>query len=258
MKMQKLNPLEQKIVNIALYHGDNEPSKWSGTTNKFDEWYRVAHAHILNKIRPRVEHHLVNYWPTYFLWASGATHKRSFYEDRAYLYKEGIFGTGYTVLTLRNLVLVSLKQVTSRFPLFDKGMISGVLGRMVGEVDNRQPFKEDRVTAIPLDSILDAQLIHTQEGSDAIAVRTANEQILMFEHFTNQQEEIVAAIRMAKSGKLARILNPTDEPNVATLTPDTSSENPVMKLKQLKEMLDLNLINEETYTAKRTEILSKM
>jgi membrane protease subunit (stomatin/prohibitin family) len=40
--------------------------------------------------------------------------------------------------------------------------------------------------------------------------------------------------------------------------PSTSDDDPVAKLKKLKEMLDLGLIEQSEYDAKKTEIMSKM
>lgn len=261
--MTNLTSVEQEIVNAAQYFQSNQPNKWKGQTDKFDAWYELAHRYMLGQTWPKIKSNnewLIDYWPTYFLWGASSAHKRSFYEDRHYLYKMGTFGTGYTCLTLSNLYIVSLKQATERFPLYQqgaKGFIRGVLGRMTGEVDDRMALKEDRAYTIPLQSLLDAQIIQDQERSDIIALRTMNNQLLVYEHFTGQREMIVTAIRMAHTGKLAQVLGLQPKAQNQQST-SSGKENPVEKLKQLKQMLNSGLISTQEYEVKKADILSRM
>lgn len=44
----------------------------------------------------------------------------------------------------------------------------------------------------------------------------------------------------------------------ATQTPQALAEDPVQKLKQLKDMLDASLISQEEYDSKKADILSRM
>ena len=261
--MTNLTSLEQEIVKTAQYYQSNQPYKWEGQTDKFDAWYELAHRYMMGQTWPKIKSNnelLVDYWPTYFMWGASSAHKRAFYEDRHYLYKMGAFGTGYTCLTLSNLYIVSLKQATERFPLYQqgaKGFFGGVLGRMAGEVDDRTPLKEDRAYTIPLQSVLDAQIIQDQERRDVIALRTMNDQLLIHDHFTGQLEEIVTAIRIVNTGKLAQVLGLGPKPQTQTAT-SSDKEAPVEKLKQLKQMLDAGLISPQEYEVKKSDILSRM
>ena len=261
--MANLTSLEEAIVNTAQYYQSNQPGKWTGKNIKFDAWYELAYKYVMEQTWPKIKSNnelLVNYWPTYFVWGASSAHKRAVYEDRHYLYRMGIFGTGYTCLTLSNVHIVSLKQATEKFPLYEqgaKGFIGQVLGRWAGEVDDRMPMKEDKAYTIPLQSILDAQIIQDQERDDVIAVRTVNDQLLIHSHFTGQLEEIVMAIRMAHTGKIAQALGL--EPKTQNQQPTSSEkETPVEKLNQLKQMLDAGLINTQEYEAKKADILSRM
>jgi hypothetical protein len=250
--MDDLDELEQRIINTAKYHQSHPPKQWSGTSRLFDNWYTLAHHHLLNAILPKIEHQLVNYWPTYILWTPSAARSGS------YTYKEGGFGTGYTVLTLKNIVLISLGQITTQFPLYKQGA-RGFAGRMLsgffGEMDNRCPVAGDRVHRVHIDSILDVQVIQTRDSETPIALRTIDELFHLYEHFKNQRSEIVAAIRMTKSGILSRALNLQS----AVVNPSTTSTgNPVEKLAQLKQMLDAGLINPQEYESKKLDILSRL
>lgn len=260
--MTNLTSLEQQIVKTAEYYQSNPPYKWKGQTDKFDVWYELAYKYMMGETWLKIKSNnefLVNYWPTFFLWGASSAHKRAFYEDHHYLYKMGTFGTGYTCLTLSNLYIVSLKQVTERFPLYQQGaigFISEVLGRMGGEVDDRKPLKEDRAYTIPVQSVLGVQIIQDKEKSDVITLRTMNDQLIIDAHFTGQLEEIVTAIRMAHTGKLAQVLGLSPKSQNQQLA--SGEEAPVEKLKQLKQMLDGGLISTQEYEAKKADILSRM
>jgi hypothetical protein len=257
--------LEQEIVNAVQYYQSNQPNRWKGQTNKFDAWYELAYKYMMGQTWPKIKSNgelLVEYWPTYFLWGQHSAHKRAFYEDRHYLYKMGTFGTGYTCLTLSNLYIVSLGQATERFPLYEQrgmgGFFGGVLGRMAGEVDHREPLREDRAYTIPVQSVLDAQIIQDQEQSDVIALRTMNDQLLIHNHFSGQLEEILAAISMVHTGKLAQALGLQSKRQSQSTTTSSNQQSPVEKLKQLKQMLDSGLISNQEYETKKVDILSKM
>lgn len=187
--MTTLTAIEQQTANRVRWYQSNQPSKWSGSDASFNAWYDLAYQHFLERALPRVKSAneiLVGCWPTYFVWSATAAHKRAVYEDRHYLYKMGTFGTGYTCLTMSNLYIVSLKETTARFPLVDRGMkgfVGGVLGRMAGEVDDRRALMEDRAYVISMQSVLDAQVMQDQDRRDVIGLRTANEQLLIYQHF---------------------------------------------------------------------------
>lgn len=262
--MSGLSPLEQETVDWAIHYKSHEPILYKGEKpSQFDAWYAMIHQHMMKHTWPRItgaKEHLVQYWPTYFLWGARSAQKRAAYDDRHYLYKMGTFGTGYTCLTLTNLYVVSLEQATKKFPLFVQGtvgFISAVFGRMGGEVEDRHPLREDRSYAIPLESILDGQVTQNEDHRDMIALRTMNDQFQIHNHFNGGLERIETAIRMARTGRLAGAAGFVSVPQSQQIS---ASENgdPVVKLKQLKQMLDAGLISPQEYERKKAEILAKM
>ncbi|MBN1236655.1 MAG: PH domain-containing protein [Methanotrichaceae archaeon] len=57
----------------------------------------------------------------------------------------------------------------------------------------------------------------------------------------------------------ARVIEASTHANVPILSPTISHvDDPVRKLKQIKEMLDAGLINQAEYDSKKTELLSRM
>lgn len=119
-------------------------------------------------------------------------------------------------------------------------------------------MKQDDLAAIPLDSIIDAQVIKTDDDPYTVAVRTANERILIFAHFTGGHDLLATAIRMAKSGKLAALMGQGKQPTVDASRTQTPNEVALNQLQQLKQMLDLKLITEKEYETKKAEILARM
>jgi len=263
-KMTSLTDLEQKIVNSAQYYQSKQPFKWKGNTDKFEIWYELAYKNFMEQIWPKIKSNnelLVNYWPTYFVWGTSSNHRRTAFENRYYLHKKGTFGTGFLCLTLSNLYIVSLKKVTERFPLYDRGMkgfLREVLvDRTMGEVDDRLPLNENRQYIIPVQSVLDAQIIQDQDSCDVIALQTTNDQILIHNHFTGQLEEIALALRMVHTAKLTQVLG-LELKSQTELSNSSDIGSPLEKLKQLKQMLDAGLINNKEYETKKTDILSRM
>lgn len=260
--MAVLSSSEQQIVDTAWWYQSNQPLKWSGTDDRFNAWYDLAYQHLLERTLPRIRSTneiLVGCWPAYFVWGASSAHKRAFYEDRHYLYKMGTFGTGYTCLTVSNLYIASLKDATARFPLYDRGMkgfIGDVFGRMAGEVDDRKALMEDRAYYISMQSVLDAQIVQDQDRRDAMAFRTVNEQVLIYQHFSGSLAEIEAAYRMVHSGKLAHELGIASVPSEQLEA--SEHDSPVVKLRQLKEMLDAGLISSQEYESKKADILARM
>lgn len=261
--MVTLNAVEQKIVESAQHHQSKHPTRWKGQTDEYDAFYDEIHNHMMAETWPKIQsdhERMVAYWPAYFLWGSKLVQKRDLFEDRHYLHKMGTFGTGYACLTMSNLYTISLKQATEKFPLYEKGAIGfafKVLSRMGGESDDRRPLREDRTSFLAVQSILDSQIVIDDDKRDVIALRTVNEQLLVYNHFSGHLEEIVTAIAMVRTGKLAQALGlqpKGQDQQLAAL----GREDPVEKLRQLKQMLDSGLINLQEYETKKVDILSRM
>lgn len=89
-------------------------------------------------------------------------------------------------------------------------------------------------------------------------MRTANETVQIYEHFTGTHDEIVTAIRIVKPGKLATLMGLSQQPAADVPRPQPSDTNDLHQLQKLKQMLDMKLITEKEYEAKKAEILSRM
>lgn len=267
--MQSLTPSEQHLVDAARFHRTNQPLKWQSSnkdSNKlYRTWYEIGYEHLIKQTLPRIRsrnEHLVQCWPTYFLWGQGLAHKRFAWEDRSYLHKLGTFGTGYTCLTLSRLYIVALKDLTKRYPLVEggaTGFVTRVFGRMGGEEDSREPITSDRTYDLDVKSILDAQVIQDVGARDAVAVRTANEQILVYRHFTHQDEEIALAIQMVLNRKMAQALGVQNQVERIESTASNSLKGDnAANLQELKRLFDLGLISDQEYSSKKAEILSRL
>lgn len=270
--MMNLTSSEQKIVDVAIGYRTNQPEKWQSSKkdrNKyFQAWYDNGYDHLMKHTLPKIRsnnEHLIQYWFTMFLWGQGLAHKRAAWEDRSYLTKLGTFGTGYACLTLSHLYVVALKDLTKKFPLVEGGTVGfafRVLDRMTGEEDDRRRIVSDKMYDIAIPSILDAQVIQDNDKRDAVALRTLNEQLLIYEHFESDNEEIALAIQLVLNGKLAQALGiqsrgiDNHEPVAPTSGP--SEVDHVAKLQELKRLMDLGLITEQDYASKKSEILSRL
>lgn len=132
--MQKLSELEQRILDKAIRFQTSKPAQAQSAEKKFEYWYQLAHSHLLRVTMPKLTNSLVGVWLTSFLWGASSVHKRSTFDDRTYLYREGTFGTGYTVVTLDSLYTVSLKELTARYPRFDTGFMGQFFSALGGEI----------------------------------------------------------------------------------------------------------------------------
>lgn len=270
--MMNLTPAEQEIINSAMNYRSSQPKKWQSSNKeankRFQAWYDNGYDHLTKQTLPKIRsnnENLVQYWFTMFLWGQGLAHKRAVWEDRSYLTKLGTFGTGYACLTLSHLYVVALKDLTKKFPLVEGGTVGfafRVLDRMTGEEDDRRRIVSDKMYDIAIPSILDAQVIQDSDKRDAVALRTLNEQLLIYEHFTSENEQIALAIQLVLSGKLTQALgiqpHGMDKSRPVVSESDPLEIDHVAKLKDLKKLLDLGLITEQDYAAKKSEILSRL
>lgn len=256
--MQPGSELEQRMLDRAIYHQTNRPQQAQSTDGPLAGWRQPIHAHLLRATMPKLTAGLVGYWLTSFLWGCSAAQPRGGCAENISLYREGAFGSGYSVVTLSSLYIVSLQELTTGRSAYDLDTVSKFWNGVNGEAEQLQLLAEDDTLVIPLDAILDASVLTTVDGAHIVVVRTARETIHLFAHLAGEYEEIATAIRMAKSGKLAALLGRGKAPATEVSRPPAANEDAVDQLRQLKVMLDLKLITEKEYEEKKAEILARM
>lgn len=151
--------------------------------------------------------------------------------------------------------------------------------KVFGQVDFEDYIWRDLRDAQLNEGMLRATFsVMTIDGRRIGVIDLPKEQARRVYQFAQQMEEYVLEERRIREMEEKRAASgaiymntppmpamPTFQPQSATNAPQPSvaasapqQENPVEKLKQLKEMLDAGLITNEMYETKRNEILSKM
>lgn len=260
--MTNLTDQEKKFLEIATYHQTHLPMKWENNEIKAlcDLVYQDLVNNKLNEINKNKDTFL-RYWLSYFLFSTSENYKRAHYEEKQYLYKNGIISTGYVILTLDHLYLVMFKKFTELFPLYDvgvKGFFDDVIYRMAGQVNNINPLKEDRIIRLEMSSIKEVENGQDLKGYyDGIWIYTRNNQYFIKNYFKGNLQEMEVAIKMVHSGRLAKELNLIDSKN-STGEEIKHFENHFENLKQLNLMLQQGLISNAEYELKKNEILKRM
>jgi len=254
---------EEQIKANALRYQQNGIEKWEGTNpSKFDAFYQAIFQHCTSSLLPHLKtraEKLVEYWPASFLWGTRSEYKRGFADDRAYLYKEGTFATGYFVVTDKSAYLVALRNMTDQFPRFATGtggFALRVMKRMGGESDERRPIKEDKIWIIPYSTILAAEIGQDDERSEVLFIRTTLELWHIYDHFNGTLEMMNQAVTMGTSGKLAAIwTSPTTH---QSQSPKAPSAEILEMLKKLGELKDAGVLTESEFEQKKKDLLSRL
>lgn len=256
-----MTTLEETIRDNAIWYQTNTKSQVSANDMKFNdrhlEWYSLIHKHYQNSLLSQLKNQderFIEYWPTLFMWGTSSASKISGSEYiNTVEHKYGNFGTGYLCLSDKNLYIVVFAQLTKKFPLIRKDAVGWFFNVMTDISDERNPIKEDKVRAINYSSVDAAEITDDNELKwERIYLRTSAGVYYIYSHFNNCKEEILAAIKMGVSGKLASIWSSNSNDNKTSLV-----DVPEL-LKKLKELRDNDIINEEEFQEKKRKLLSKI
>ncbi len=255
--MPNLTEFEEFLLNRIDYFLVNDPIKQEGKNYEKKKWWDRAYDHLLGHVDPIMKKNgetFIQYWPGKFFTGEKKEYKRAYYEDKHYLNVSGIFGTGYIAMTIENLYIVSLGELTKEYPLYNlglKGFASDVFLRMQGEVNQRKPLLEDKIYKIFMNSIKNAQIVLDDRGVDAVDIRTTNQNFLFYTHFPDYPDDIINCIHYAISGKLDQLLlnkNQVSKDQVDVME----------KLRNLKKLFDEDIISKEEFEEKKNEYLSQL
>lgn len=259
-----MNNLEQEIWRNAKQYETAHRAQWEGIkSSKFDVFYKTIHYHFHNILLPEIKNRnerFVEYWPSLFFWGGRSVHKRSFMDDRAYLYKSGTFATGYLCLSSKTAYIVGLAKMTQQFPLYatgGMGFMFKVLGRMTGEADERQPLNSDKTWAISYGSMLGAEIAEGSERTERLFVRTAVELYHIVSHFDDTLVKMATGMNMGISGKLEAIWSEPATDSQATQAKVLSSEI-IETLKKLGDLKDAGVLTDAEFELKKKDLLSRL
>lgn len=252
-----MNATQQQVVERLNFY-KQDPNAWQWIKNHENDktyggWWRVVAQHLERVMLPRLkESHeiLVEYMLAWLHWGQELSYHEVI-DGRAFNVKTGLYGTGYICLTDQNVHIASFAELTRKYPLLKSlgsvgGFLSFMVGEMVGDRENRKALQKDGFWTIPLKSILDAQVVSSNEGPDYITLATnsTNWNLYVGDKITLT----LTAINMARFNQLQ---GQVAKPNVR----DEVDNELRAKLQHLKELLDDGLITQADFDAKKQEIL---
>lgn len=255
-----MTDLQQEIRNHIKYYQSHALTEWKNADKKrqrkYNLWYERAHKHfdatILPRIRERQEK-LIDVYPAQFFWSGGSEYKQGAFDNRPFVYKNGSFGTGYLAQTDRSLYIVSLRELTEKYPLYPsafstEGFLDTLFSSMAGERDNRRPVRKDLEEVIPLSTIIGAKMA-SGDIRTTPHIYTRASSIQVYPHFGDADELILTGIHMFMAG--------TKSPS--SDTGNTSKSDELVKLlKQLQELRAAGVLSEEEFSAKKEDLLSRL
>lgn len=226
---------------------ERKPGKWSATDNTSDFWYQSIYRHLMDQVWPKLSgdtETFIEYWPCFMEWGKHSKVKGS--RDDVYTMTYSTYGSGYLLLTTKNLYLFSLADVTRKFPLYEGGFIASFLSIGIGKT-NRQVEKTDQRWSIPYTSISGAQIT-----GDELTVITATMTWEISEHFRNHLPIMLAGINAGISGKYTSNSRPTIK------SPAVQRDEVFGLLKQLNELRIQGILNEAEFESKKKELLARL
>mgnify|MGYP001109814880 CR=1 FL=1 len=254
--MPLLTEFEEFLLDRIDYWKTNDPIKIKDENIEKKKWWDKAYNHLIEHFYPMTKNNgetFIQYWPVKFFTGEKKEYKRAYYEDKHYLNVSGIFGTGYIAMTIENLYIVCLGELTKDYPLHHLGLksfASDVFLRMQGEVNQRKPLLEDKIYKIFMNSIINAQIALDEEG-DVVDLRTKNQKFLFFAPSLDITEDIVNCIEYVISGKLDKLLINENQDSIDQL-------DVMEKLRKLKKLFDEDIISKEEFEEKKKEYLSQL
>lgn len=257
---QNMNATQQQVIErLNLYKHDSNAWQWIKNHEKdkaYGEWWRVVAQHFEKVMLPRLiesREILVEYMLAWLHWGQEISYHQVI-GDRAFDVKTGLYGTGYICFTNENIHIASFAELTRKYPLLKSagsvgGFLSLMLGEMVGKRDKRMALQKDGFWTIPLRSVLDAQIVSSNEGPECVTLATNS---TIWNLYVGEKTSFtLTAINMARFNQLE---GQVAKPNVR----DTFTNEHRAKLQHLKELLDDGLITQDDFDAKKQEILSHL
>ena len=252
--------LEQQIIDNALYYKANGKGQTSSKSGKSASWYTNIHQHFESVLIPHMrksQENFVEYHPVWFLFGETASYKQGISSGKMYRHTYGTYGTGYICFTDKNVYITALNSLTQEYPLYltgSKGFMLRVLEGMVGERNDRKPYKGDNTWTINYPSVVGAQITQVEGNSNEIVyMKTTTVDWQIEEHFAGELPSILTGINMGISGKLAQIWV-----SKQSNTDGQSSPEVIELLEKLGELKSAGIITETEFEQKKQELLSRI
>jgi len=216
-------------------------------------WYDRAYRHFNELLLPQIQdqgEHFVEYWECYLFWGQKTT--QSMYQGTSAYVHNATSGAGYVCATDKTIVLVSLRDVTRRF-VKKRGLIGRMFFAALRSYDFSRREMNDKTSAVS-----HGDIVGISSDDDWIILNTVSEDWRVFPYFNSDKPSLLAALNMARRGRLVDIWRPK-EPEPPMTTQNAASQDDIFgAIKQLKELRDIGAISEEEYQAKKDELLSRL
>lgn len=186
----------------------------------------------------------IMYWPCFMEWGKHSRVKGT--RDDVYTMTYSTYGSGYLLLTTKNLYLFSLADVTRKFPLYEGGLITSFLSIGIGKT-NRQVEKTDQAWSIPYSSISGAQITGNE-----LTVVTAAMKWEISEHFRNHLPIMLAGINSGISGKYM------SNSGAAIKGIAVQRDDVFGLLRQLNELKMQGILSDVEFENKKKELLARL
>lgn len=230
---------------------------WTGHKDR-EVWHNAVYTHVSQQLLPRLKNaqeRFVEYWPARFMWGARSEHEQSI-SNRSVIYKvqKGVFGTGYLCITDRNIYIYSFAKLTDKYPMYRKGVMDFVFNALAQEMDLTEKSERDQYWTVPNETVLGTQVIENYYKRNVVSLVTLPMTWEILPAFSNGMDEVLAAINLARSGRLATAGRKS---NADQATPTISAEATNL-LRKLAELTDAGVLTEAEFVAKKREILSRL
>jgi hypothetical protein len=242
--------MEQQLIDLALYYEKNSKPQESSTSGKNVSWYRAIHEHFNKITLPHIQkqhEHFVEYWPVKFSFGENASYKQGLSSGKLYRSTSGTFGTGYISFSDKNIYISALSALTKEYPLYKKSFMDDLFDGLQGQMNDREPYKGDKTWAIEYPSLVGAQITQS-DGSDVIFLKTTTLDWYIHEHFIDTLPNILNAIKMGYSGKLASIW----------VKPAANKAEALDLLEKLNVLRTTGIITEAEFEQKKRKLLDQI
>lgn len=234
----KLSRYKEALVDCGNYYTNNTPSI---SIKDKKPWADFINNHLQNELSPEIKKanlRFIDFEPCYFIinfYESHTDNTNSYY---------GSYGSGYIAFTDKSIIIVGSAELSKKYPLYNSKIGLKLIGTFLGSFDYQKIINDNIFLQI---EYTDIKNVYIDKNRNIIV--EAAERISITSYYSQSEKYICAAIQAGR--------NDFFEHKSSTTINKTNNEY-IIKLKQLKELYDNQILSQEEYEEKRNSILSIM
>lgn len=240
--------LEDALSSWYSFHKENAPEEYNN--QDIPDWYERINRHLFQELVPRMhtaKQRFLYYAPCRVI--TNYREDKSMTNGYSYIHRFGDKGIGYFALTDQGVYICKLNSVSKKYNYQNVHPALLILG------NTTEHYLDSNSDAI--EQISYRRIQNYSINDSACLVLTSGSQTAIRLYFLDDEKMIMSAISMGQNGMFERLKSeesPKQEGNIS----NQSFEDPIERLKKLKQLLDTGILNQEEYEQHKEKLLQEM